>query len=86
MVESLRLASETGIRCRIAFDPRVQNCEPAQFLRVGSDSLKPVRNQLGQVTTPAWITFPREALETHMISIPVKGSIVQECGAVMWWS
>jgi pyruvate kinase len=89
MVEHLRLAEkETGKSCKIAFDlagPKLRTgpVSPGP----GVIRWKPVRNELGQVTTPAFIAFCAQGhlLETHMIGIPVKGTIFQhaQCGDVV---
>jgi pyruvate kinase len=81
MVDHLRLAeSETGKSCQIAFDlagPKLRTgpVSPGP----GVIRWKPVRNELGQVTTAAMIAFCTQGQvpETHMIAIPVKGSILE---------
>lgn len=81
MVDHLRLAeSETGRLCKIAFDlagPKLRTgpVSPGP----GVIRWKPVRNELGQVTTPAMVAFcaPGEPSETQMITIPVRGSILE---------
>ena len=49
---------------------------------------KPVRNELGQVTSEAMIAFcaPGEVPETNMIAIPVKGALLITLSVAMWWS
>jgi pyruvate kinase len=86
MVQHLRLAEkETGKSCKIAFDlagPKLRTGPVSPG--AGVIRWKPVRNELGQVTTPAFIAFCAQGhlLETHMIGIPVKGTIFQhaQCG------
>ena len=81
MVDHLRLAEgETGRSCKIAFDlagPKLRTgpVSPGP----GVIRWKPVRNELGQVTTPAMVAFcaQGEPPETHMIAIPVRGSILE---------
>jgi pyruvate kinase len=81
MVDHLRLAeSETGKSCKIAFDlvgPKLRSgpVSPGP----GVIRWKPVRNELGQVTTPAMVAFCTQGQvpETHMIAIPVRGSILE---------
>ncbi len=81
MVDHLRLAeSETGKSCKIAVDlagPKLRTgpVSPGS----GVIRWKPVRNELGQVTTAAMIAFCTQGQvpETHMIAIPVKGSILE---------
>ena len=81
MVDHLRLAeSETGRSCKIAFDlagPKLRTgpVSPGP----GVIRWKPVRDELGQVTTPAMVAFcaQGEPSETHMIAIPVRGSILE---------
>ena len=79
MVEHLRLAvGETGKSCKVAFDlagPKLRTgpVSPGP----GVIRWKPVRNELGQVTSEAMIAFcaPGEVPETNMIAIPVKGAL-----------
>jgi pyruvate kinase len=79
MVENLRAAeTETGKACKVAFDlagPKLRTgaVSPSQ----GVIRWKPVRNELGQVTSSAYITFCSEnySSEDETIAIPVKGSI-----------
>ena len=79
MVEHLRLAvGETGKSCKVAFDlagPKLRTgpVSPGP----GVIRWKPVRNELGQVTSEAMIGFcaPGEVPETNMIAIPVKGAL-----------
>ncbi|MFZ0711361.1 MAG: pyruvate kinase [Terrimicrobiaceae bacterium] len=79
MVEHLRLAEkETGKPCKIAFDlagPKLRTgpVSPGP----GIIRWKPARNELGQVTTPAFISFHTQTNypDGHTIAIPVKGSI-----------
>ena len=81
MVEYLRLAEkETGKSCKIVFDLA------GPKLRTGSVSpgpgvirWKPVRNELGQVDTPAFVALYTDVYppDPHMIGIPVKGAIVE---------
>ncbi|HEU4679725.1 MAG TPA: pyruvate kinase, partial [Terrimicrobiaceae bacterium] len=81
MVDHLRRAeSETGRPCKIAFDlagPKLRTgpVSPGP----GVIRWKPVRNELGQVTTPAMVAFcaQGESPETHMLAIPVKGLIFE---------
>jgi pyruvate kinase len=78
-VEHLRLAvRETGKSCKVAFDlagPKLRTgpVSPGP----GVIRWKPVRNELGQVTSEAMIAFcaPGEVPETNMIAIPVKGAL-----------
>jgi pyruvate kinase len=80
MVDHLRLAeSETGKSCKIAFDlsgPKLRTgpVSPGP----GVIRWKPVRNELGQVTSVAMIAFcgPGQVSETNMITIPVKGKLL----------
>src|SRR6516164_7436144 len=79
MVENLRAAQEeTRKACKIAFDlagPKLRTgpVSPSP----GIIRWRPVRNELGQVTSSAYITFCSEnyASEEETIAIPVKGSI-----------
>ena len=79
MVENLRAAEkETGKTCKIAFDlagPKLRTgpVSPSP----GIIRWKPVRNDLGQVTSSAYITFCSENYSSgdEAIAIPVKGSI-----------
>ena len=81
MVEHLRLAEkETGKSCKIAFDlagPKLQTgpVSPGP----GIIRWKPVRNELGQVITPAFVAFYTQPYfpDGQMIGIPIKGSILQ---------
>lgn len=81
MVDHLRLAQrETGKSCKIVFDlagPKLRTGPVAPG--PGVIRWKPVRNELGQVTTPAFVAFYTQGqlFETHMIGIPVKGSILE---------
>lgn len=85
MVENLRAAQkETGKPCKIAFDlggPKLRTgpVSPAP----GIIRWKPVRNELGQVTTSAYIAFctGNYSSEDETIAIPVKGSIVRHAQA-----
>ena len=81
MVENLQ-AAQTEIRkpCKIAFDlagPKLRTGPVAPSS--GIIRWKPVRNELGQVTTPAYIAFCTEnySSEGETIAIPVKGSIFE---------
>lgn len=81
IVDHLRLAQRgTGKSCKIVFDlagPKLRTgpVSPGP----GVIRWKPVRNEFGQVTTPAFIAFCTQGqlFETHMIGIPVKGSILE---------
>jgi pyruvate kinase len=81
MVEHLRAArKETGKPCKIAFDlagPKLRTgpVSPSP----GIIRWKPARNDLGQVTTPAFIAFCTQdySSDGQTIAIPVKGSILQ---------
>ncbi len=81
MVEHLRLAEkETGKSCKISFDlagPKLRTgpVSPGP----GIIRWKPVRNELGQVITPAFVAFHTQAHhpDSQMIGIPVKGSLLQ---------
>jgi pyruvate kinase len=81
MVEHLRLAEkETGKSCKIAFDlagPKLRTgpVSPGP----GIIRWKPVRNELGQVITPAFVAFYTQSYypDGQMIGIPIKGSILQ---------
>jgi pyruvate kinase len=81
MVAHLRLAEkETGKSCKVAFDlagPKLRTgpISPGP----GIIRWKPARNELRQVTTPAFISFYTQANypDGHTIAIPVKGSIFQ---------
>ena len=85
MVENLRAAeTEKGKACKIAFDlagPKLRTgpISPSP----GIIRWKPVRNDLGQVTRPAYITFCREDYSPgdETIAIPVKGSIFRHAQA-----
>jgi pyruvate kinase len=85
MVENLRAAQkETGKACKIALDlagPKLRTgpVSPSP----GIIRWKPVRNELGQVTHSAYITFCSEsyASEDETIAIPVKGSIFRHAQA-----
>jgi len=81
MVEHLRLAEkETGTSCKIAFDlagPKLRTgpvCPGPGIIR-----WKPLRNELGQVTTPAFVALYTQSYypEGQMIGIPINGSILQ---------
>jgi pyruvate kinase len=85
MVENLGAAQqETGKACKIAFDlagPKLRTgpiCPSPGIIR-----WKPVRNELGQVTRSAYITFCSEnySAEDDTIAIPVKGSIFRHAQA-----
>src|SRR6516165_337422 len=79
MVENLRAAqNETGKACKVAFDlagPKLRTGPVSPT--PGIIRWKPVRNELGQVTSSAYITFCSEnyTSEDETIAIPVKGSI-----------
>ena len=81
MVEHLRLAEqETGKSCKISFDlagPKLRTgpVSPGP----GIIRWKPVRNELGQVITPAFVAFHTQAYhpDSQMIGIPIKGSLLQ---------
>jgi pyruvate kinase len=81
MVEHLRLAEkETDKSCKIAFDlagPKLRTgpVSPGP----GIIRWKPVRNELGQVITPAFVAFYTQSYypDGQMIGIPIKGSILQ---------
>ncbi len=81
MVDHLRLAeSETGKSCKIAVDLAGPKLRTGPVLPgPGVIRWKPVRNELGQVTTAAMIAFCTQGQvpETHMIAIPVKGSMME---------
>ena len=85
MVENLRAAQkETGKACKIAFDlagPKLRTgpVSPSP----GIIRWKPVRNNLGQVTSSAYIAFcaGNYSSEGETIAIPVKGSIVRHAQA-----
>jgi pyruvate kinase len=85
MVENLRAAQkETGKACKIAFDlagPKLRTgpVSPSP----GIIRWKPVRNELGQVTRSAYLTFCSEnySSEDETIAIPVKGSIFRHAQA-----
>ena len=80
MVDHLRVAeSEVGSSCKIAFDlagPKLRTglVTPGP----GVIRWKPVRNELGQVTSAAMIVFcaQGQVAETNMIAIPVRGSLL----------
>ena len=81
MIENLRDArEETRKPCKIAFDlagPKLRTGPVAAG--PGIIRWKPVRNELGQVTTAAYIAFCTESYSSdgETIAIPVKGSIFQ---------
>ena len=85
MVENLRAAQkETDKACKIAFDlagPKLRTgpVSPSP----GIIRWKPVRNELGQVTSPAYIAFCTEnySSEGETIAIPVKGPILRHAQA-----
>jgi pyruvate kinase len=85
MVENLRAAQEeTGKACKIAFDlagPKLRTgpVSPSP----GIVRWKPARNELGQVTRSAYITFCSEDYPSgdETIAIPVKGSIFRHAQA-----
>jgi pyruvate kinase len=85
MVENLQAAQkETGKPCKIAFDlagPKLRTgpVSPSP----GIIRWKPVRNELGQATTSAYITFYTESYssEGDTIPIPVKGSLFRHAQA-----
>jgi pyruvate kinase len=85
MVENLRATEkETGKACKIAFDlagPKLRT-GPVSPSR-GIIRWKPVRNELGQVTGSAYITFCSEnySSEDEAIAIPAKGSIFRHAQA-----
>ena len=80
MVENLRAAQkETGKPCKIAFDlagPKLRTGPVAPS--PGIIRWKPERNELGQVTTAAYVTFYTGSYssEGETIPIPVKGSTI----------
>ena len=80
MVDHLRIAeSETGKSCKIAFDLAGPKLRTGPVLPgPGVIRWKPVRNELGQVTSVALIAFcgPGQVSETNMIAIPVKGALL----------
>ena len=79
MVENLQAArEETGKACKITFDlagPKLRTgpLSPGP----GIIRWKPVRNELGQVTTPAYVAFcnDQSTPDDETIAIPVKGSL-----------
>jgi pyruvate kinase len=81
MVEYLRLAeNETGKTCKIVFDlagPKLRTgpVSPGP----GVIRWKPVRNELGQVVTPAFVAFYTDIQppDAHIIGIPVKGPLIE---------
>jgi pyruvate kinase len=85
MVENLHSAQkETGKPCKIAFDlagPKLRTgpVSPSP----GIIRWKPVRNDLGQVTSAAFITFYTESYssEDETIPIPIKGAIFRQVQA-----
>jgi pyruvate kinase len=85
MVEKLQAAQEeTGKACKITFDlagPKLRTgpLSPGP----GIIRWKPVRNELGQVTTPAYVAFCTDeyASDDETIAIPVKGSIFRHARA-----
>jgi pyruvate kinase len=85
MVENLHAAQkETGKPCKIAFDlagPKLRTgpVSPSP----GIIRWKPVRNDLGQVTSAAFITFYTESYssEDETIPIPIKGAIFRQVQA-----
>ena len=85
MVQNLRAAQEqTGKACKIAFDlagPKLRTgpLSPSP----GIIRWKPVRNELGQVTTPAYVAFCKnsDSSEGETIAIAVKGSIFRHAQA-----
>jgi pyruvate kinase len=85
MVENLRAAQkETGKACKIAFDlagPKLRT--GPIYPSPGIIRWKPVRNELGQVTRSAYITFCSEDYSSgdETIAIPVKGSIFRHAQA-----
>jgi pyruvate kinase len=85
MVENLQVAQkEIGKPCKIAFDlagPKLRTGPVAPSS--GIIRWKPVRNELGQVTTSAYIAFCTEnySSEGETIAIPVKGSIFRHAQA-----
>ena len=78
MVENLRAAQkETGKQCRIAFDlagPKLRTGPVAPSS--GIIRWKPIRNELGQVISPAYVSFCSEDYSSaeETTAIPVKGS------------
>jgi pyruvate kinase len=85
MVENLRAAQkETGQTCKTAFDlagPKLRTgpVSPSP----GIIRWKPLRNDLGQVTRSAYITFCSENYPSgdETVGIPVKGSIFRQAQA-----
>ena len=85
IVENLQAAQEeTGKACKITFDlagPKLRTgpLSPGP----GIIRWKPVRNELGQVTTPAYVAFCTDeyASDDETIAIPVKGSIFRHARA-----
>ena len=78
MVDNLRLAKkETRKQCKIAFDlagPKLRTGPVAPS--PGIVRWKPVRNELGQVVTPAYVSFCSEDYTSagETTAVPVKGS------------
>jgi pyruvate kinase len=85
MLENLRAAKEqTGKGCKITFDlagPKLRT--GALSPSPGIIRWKPLRNELGQVTTPAYVAFCKnsDSSEGETIAIPVKGSIFRHAQA-----
>ena len=85
MIENLQAArEETGKACKITFDlagPKLRTgpLSPGR----GIIRWKPVRNELGQVTTPAYVAFCNDKYtpDDETIAIPVKGSIFRHARA-----
>jgi pyruvate kinase len=85
MVENLQAAQEeTGKACKIAFDlagPKLRTgpLSPGP----GITRWKPVRNELGQVTTPAYVAFCNDQYtpDDETVAIPVKGSLFRHARA-----
>ena len=85
MIENLQAArEETGKACKIAFDlagPKLRTgpLSPGR----GVIRWKPVRNELGQVTTLAYVAFCNDNYtpDDETIAIPVKGSIFRHARA-----
>jgi pyruvate kinase len=85
MVESLQAAEEeTGKTCKIAFDFAGPKLRTGPLSRsTGIIRWKPVRNQLGQVTTRASVAFCNDnySCEGETVAIPVLGSIFRHARA-----
>jgi pyruvate kinase len=85
IVENLQAAKEeTGKACKIAFDlagPKLRTGPLSTS--PGIIRWKPVRNELGQVTTAASVAFCSDnySCEGETIAIPVKGSMFRQARA-----